>query len=94
MEASSHGEQAVNAQELLSSYRHLALTVIERAFRDVMMGACSPAERQSAREFLGGSPILRHWCRVAGLDPRRVITLASHLESDRSGARGRDSLKG
>jgi len=72
-----------NEREILSAYRHLALTVIERAFRDVTTGVCSSAERLSAREFLAGSPIMQHWCRVAGLEPRRVITLASHLEVDK-----------
>ena len=51
---------AWNAREVLSPYRHLALTVIERAFRDAAIGVWSPAERQSAREFLRSSPILRH----------------------------------
>jgi hypothetical protein len=82
----------VGAQDLLSPYRCLALTVIKRAFCDALMGACSSAERDSAREFLVGSPIMRHWCRVAGLDPPRVITLASHLERRGTVRRGRASL--
>jgi hypothetical protein len=80
------------AQDVLSPYRCLALTVIKRAFCDALMGACSSAERDSAREFLVGSPIMRHWCRVAGLDPPRVITLASHLERRGTARRGRSSL--
>jgi hypothetical protein len=65
--------------QLSSSYRHLALAVIERALRDMMTPACSSAERASAHEFLGGSPAMRHWCRVAELDPRRVIDVANQL---------------
>ena len=63
----------------LSSYRHLALTVIERALRDLPDGACSLTDRESARRFFVGSAIMRHWCRVAGLDPYRVIAHARRL---------------
>jgi hypothetical protein len=69
----------VESIEAMGTYRHLALTVIERAFRDVTSNACSLADRESAREFLVGSAIMRHWCRVAGLDPRRVIAYARRL---------------
>lgn len=79
-----------SAQDVLSPYRCLALTVIKRAFCDALMG--SQAERDSAREFLVGSPIMRHWCRVAGLDPPRVITLASHLERRGTARRGRSAV--
>lgn len=65
--------------QLLSPYRHLALAVIERALRDTMTPGCSSEERASAHEFLRGSPTMRHWCRVAGLDPRRVVTAATQL---------------
>ncbi len=78
---------AGSAHDALSPYRCLALTVIKRAFCDALMG--SQAERDSAREFLVGSAIMRHWCRVAGLDPPRVITLASHLERRGAARRGR-----
>ncbi len=78
---------AGSPHDVLSPYRCLALTVIKRAFCDALMG--SQVERDSAREFLVGSPIMRHWCRVAGLDPPRVITLASHLERRGTARRGR-----
>ena len=64
---------------LLSSYRHLALAVIDRALRDTMTPGCSTDERASAHEFLRGSPTMQHWCRVAGLDPRRLIAVARQL---------------
>lgn len=64
---------------LLSSYRHLALAVIERALRDTITHGCSSTERVSAHAFLGGSPTMRHWCRVAGLDPRRVVAVARQV---------------
>jgi hypothetical protein len=64
--------------DALSSYRCLALTVIKLALSDAAMETASPADRGSAREFLVGSRMMRHWCRVAGLDPAHVIALASH----------------
>jgi hypothetical protein len=79
---------AAERSENLANYRYLALTVIERAFRDVLNGVCSSTEREGAREFLVGSPMMQHWCRVAGLDPRRVMLRASHLLLDRSAGRG------
>lgn len=66
-------------QELVA-YRRLAMRVIERAFRDVAAPGCLPRERQTAREFLAGSAMLFHWCRVATLDPRRVIARATKLD--------------
>jgi hypothetical protein len=79
-----------SVQDVLTPYRCLALTVIKRAFCDALVG--SQADRDSAREFLVGSPIMRHWCRVAGLDPPRVIMLASHLERRGTARRGRASV--
>jgi hypothetical protein len=79
-----------SVQDVLSPYRCLALTVIKRALCDALMG--SQAERDSAREFLVGTPIMRHWCRVAGLDPPRVIMLASHLERRGTVRRGRSAV--
>jgi hypothetical protein len=64
--------------DLLAPYRHLALMVIELAFRD-MTGNCSPADRESAHAFLAGSSRMRHWCRVAGVDPHRIIIQARRL---------------
>jgi hypothetical protein len=78
-DSGANGVPYVELTDALTTYRHLALTVIERAFRDLPAGACSPADRESARKFLVGSPIMRHWCRIAGLDPRRVIAQARAL---------------
>lgn len=62
------------------AYRRLAMRVIERAFRDVSPQGRGARERQTAREFLGGSVMLFHWCQVARLDPRRVIATALALD--------------
>ncbi len=58
-------------------YRRLAIHVLARALRDLSNPASSPTDRESARQFLNGSPMLAHWCRLAALDPRLV---AAHLE--------------
>jgi hypothetical protein len=79
------GQHDVMAESV--AYRRLAMRVIERAFRDVAEPSCRPREQQTAREFLAGSAMLFHWCRVATLDPRRVMasamTLDRHLAGDR-----------
>jgi hypothetical protein len=62
----------------LAPYRHLALTIIAQAFRD-LTGNCSPADRESAQAFLAGSPRMRHWCQVAGVDATRLIVQARQL---------------
>jgi hypothetical protein len=57
-------------------YRRLAARVIERAFRDLAGGDSSGSERADARAFLAGSPMLDHWCQLAGLDPKRLVVYA------------------
>ena len=58
-------------------YRHLALRVIGLAFRDLASPDGAAEDRASARSFLAGSAMFRHWCAVARLDPRRVMRQAS-----------------
>ncbi len=55
-------------------YRRLAMHVLVRALQDLSNPSASPGDRESARRFLTGSPMLFHWCRVAALDPRLVAT--------------------
>jgi hypothetical protein len=71
-----HGDDLAAAAVM---YRRLAARVIELAFRDLQAPACAPGDRESARTFLAGSPILLHWCHVAAVDPRRVIARASEI---------------
>jgi hypothetical protein len=72
-------ERVVDSRhDSLAPYRHLALTIIAQALRD-LTGSCSPADHQSARAFLAGSPSMRHWCRVAGVDAHRLIATARRL---------------
>jgi hypothetical protein len=67
------------SDEAILPYRHLAVHVVTRAFRDLSSGG-SPADRESARIFLAGSPMLVYWCRVADLDPRMVARHAALFE--------------
>jgi hypothetical protein len=58
--------------DVLRPYRLLALRVLACAVADLG----SPhrfKDRESARAFLAGSAMLRYWCRVAALDPDRII---------------------
>ena len=63
---------AVECDEQFRPYRRLAVRVLARAVRDAMDPAGSSTHRKSARAFLTGSEMLRHWCYVAALDPDRL----------------------
>jgi hypothetical protein len=71
------------AEENFRPYRHLAIRVLVRAFLDLTDPARSSTERESARVFLAGSGMLRHWCRVAALDPVSVVSHAEQLAENR-----------
>ena len=60
-------------------YRHLAVRVIDQAFRDLAGPGPSLADQESAREFLAGSSMLHHWCEIADLDPARTVAVAKEL---------------
>ena len=60
-------------------YRHLAVRVIDQAFRDLAIPAGSAAGQESAREFLAGNSMLHHWCEVADLDPMWLVARATRL---------------
>jgi hypothetical protein len=64
-------------EERFRPYRHLAMRVLARAVLDLVDLTASTADRESARAFLSGSVMLRHWCRVAALDPDCV---REHME--------------
>jgi hypothetical protein len=57
-------------------YRQLALRVIVRACMDAANPGGAETDRESARVFLAGSPMLVLWCRVAGLDSSCLAALA------------------
>lgn len=57
-------------------YRQLAVRVIARACMDAANPRGVETDRESARVFLAGSPMLVLWCRVAGLDPSRLQAVA------------------
>jgi hypothetical protein len=59
--------------------RRLAVRVIHQAFRDLSGAAGSRADRDSARDFLSGSPMLYRWCDLADLEPASMIVRAARL---------------
>ena len=60
-------------------YRHLAVRVIDQAFRDLAIPTGSAAGQESAREFLAGNSMLYHWCEVADLNPVWLVARARRL---------------
>jgi hypothetical protein len=69
-------------------YRHLAVRVIDQAFRDLASPAGSAAGPESARQFLAGTSMLYLWCEVADLNPAWLVARARKLmaSSDRFSA--------
>jgi hypothetical protein len=59
--------------------RHLAVRVIEQAVRDLSASGASDADRESARGFLSGSPMLYQWCEVANLNASWMMDRATRL---------------
>lgn len=59
--------------------RHLAVRVIEQAVRDLSASGASHADRESARGFLSGSPMLYRWCEVANLNASWMVGRATRL---------------
>ncbi len=68
----SRGRAPTHTLELLVPYQRVALRVISQAFRDLER----PRESQTARAFLAGSPMLRHWCALADLDAAKISATA------------------
>jgi hypothetical protein len=61
----------------LAAHRRLAARVINQAVRD--LESRSSVDRESAREFLAGSPMLHFWCQLAQIDAGHVITRSTVL---------------
>lgn len=95
--ASGHGVMIVPValtrrhacDEAFLPYRHLAIQVIDRAFRDVTSATGSVADRESARLFFEDSTMLFHWCRVAAVDPHWMADRAAKLTAQRILLEGR-----
>ena len=60
--------------------RHLAVRVIEQAFRDLSGSVGSRADQESARAFLAGSWMLYRWCEIANVSAARTMARASTLD--------------
>jgi hypothetical protein len=63
----------------LLAHQELASAVIHRALLAINNPRLSEAARESARQFVTGSPECVEWCAVAGLDPQLVIERARRL---------------
>ena len=68
--------QPVSPDRAGAPYRYLALRVIDQAFRDLASPGGSREDQESARVFLSGSEIFRHWCEVADVDPAWMVARA------------------
>ena len=64
-----------------SGCRHLAVRVIEQAFRDLTSAVGSHADQESARRFLAGSPMLSRWCEIATLSAAGTMARARVFEA-------------
>jgi hypothetical protein len=61
----------------LRPYRHLAVRVLAQALLDVARPTGPAADRESARVFLAGSPMLSHWCHLAAIEPSWFVERAT-----------------
>lgn len=79
------GRAAMNDLTLRQSEacRHLALRVILQAVRDLSGVAASPADQESARTFLSGSPTFYQWCEFANLNAAHTVARATKLMAGR-----------
>ena len=59
--------------------RHLAVRVLQQAVRDLSASGASDADRESARGFLSGSPMLYQWCEVANVNASWMVGRATRL---------------
>ena len=59
--------------------RHLAVRVIEQAVRDLSASGASEADRESARGFLSGSPMLYRWCELANVNASWMMGRTTRL---------------
>ena len=64
------------ARPPIAAYQRLATRVIHQALRDLDSGSMS--DRETARTFLSGSPMLHFWCQLAQLNAGNVV---AHMAS-------------
>jgi hypothetical protein len=87
LKAASFVDRAFSCNMRAASFFSVAAHVIDQADRDVRNPNGAPTDSASARAFLSGSPMLSYWCKIAELDPSRVIdrarTLIAGCDADR-----------
>ncbi len=59
----------------LVAHQRLATRVIRQAVRD--LDSRSSLDRETARDFLAGSPMLHFWCQLAQINAANVIERAT-----------------
>ena len=62
----------LRSSKAVDAHQELAAAVIRQALLDAANPDAAERVRAGAQAFLAGSPMLRLWCGVAGLDPRLV----------------------
>lgn len=76
----NHIEPHARERSIDAGCRHLAVRVIEQAFRDLSGAVGSNADQESARAFLAGSSMLYRWCEIANVSAAWTIARARALD--------------
>jgi hypothetical protein len=74
--------QSFSVRPGLDAHQELAVAVIRQALLDATNPCAASRVRDGARAFLAGSPMLREWCGVAGLDPVWCSRCAAKASKD------------
>ena len=69
------------SSDSVDAHQELAAAVIHQAVLDAASPDAPEPVRLGARAFLRGSPMLKLWCCVAGLDPKVVQAKCLERES-------------
>jgi hypothetical protein len=65
----------------VDAHQMLAVAVLRQAVHDATNPVAADRVRAAARAFLAGSPMMRRWCDIAGIDPVLVRQRCSKRDS-------------
>jgi hypothetical protein len=65
----------------VDAHQELAVAVIRQAVLDAANPSADDRVRAAAQDFLAGSPMLRQWCDIAGIDPGLVLERCTRKDS-------------
>ena len=71
----------LSSTRAVDAHQELAVAVIRQAMLDAVNPTAATRVRDGARAFLAGSPMLRQWCSVAGLDPGIILEKCGQQDS-------------